>query len=210
MPRDLKILNAPENFLRGSNYPINYALVITYSLFSYCIESEYESLTEATEDIDHFVQAIKECKHWRKSGFFEVFPADCQSYSALENNGNSVIPSEKSHELSQNPIYLGYIVVDQSNACYPLVCYAIERMDTNEKQIRPKECRAKQFADALENISKKLSKLDECYKLIREATNTEYKKMRGLLKPDCFFNEWIKRSGTKDCAIQDRIKERLK
>jgi hypothetical protein len=108
MPRNLKILKENEWFLgkdEKQGYPVSYRYVICYSLRCYLCSIDFNK-DSGIKALEELKSSIEKKSYFKKECFFELFP------------------------LKED---LGFVVVDQSNGIYPLVIYAEETGDCNQK-----------------------------------------------------------------------------
>jgi hypothetical protein len=146
--RKLTILDAhkvewflgPDNVQR--NYtPVCYHYVICHSLLNYLTENDYD-FDKGKEVLERLLESAGngsegQPSHFREEGFMELLP------------------------LAEN---WGFVVVDQSDGMYPLVCYSdkrVKRIKENSDVEVDYRNRATAFREALKNVSDKYFEVHE-------------------------------------------------
>lgn len=137
--------------------PVCYHYVICHSLLNYLVGQDYD-YDKGKEALGTLLEKLGSQKtgqppeHLRLEEFMELLP------------------------LTINKKDWGYVIVDQADGMYPLVCYSDERAKEIEQDTETKvnyKNRASAFKAALRNV---LDKYDEVYKCLKGRTPNEWNK----------------------------------
>ncbi|MFM8331582.1 MAG: hypothetical protein ACKN9T_07825 [Candidatus Methylumidiphilus sp.] len=131
MSRDLRIIEDREWFLEGTQYKISYSLVIVYALFNYLKHGNDKA--KAKSAIKDMKGAIDKKTDFRCQDFLDIFQF-----------------SDKS----------GFVVIDKSKGCFPLVLYYGDQAEKEKRDVA--------FKLSLEAVIRKFDILQDKYSSISD------------------------------------------